>query len=389
MKKISGYVDPEKWSKRLNLPYYKQEWFNYKVGLKNRHGDTNTASFLQVGHVWNFETRRNTNQKLHSMLNSIINDDWKYAGSLYAGLIAFCLKYCKDEISYYEDNRGKNLVSVSRCCEELKFPTWCRERLEKIFTLTPSLENFLHNFDDVPQVDFDVDAALMVYKMQGEKAIFSILMQLFFRYRYVTGTTANLVPELPIIWTPEVSDFVNGTTFPVVATKFSNDLKWEKNDEGFFLFDEFDNPIDCACVGSFSLFNTNLGNRLSFLERSGVCPNYVICWSWGDLVNAVGQFNGDILVRNLSGKFYGWFKFGLEGKMAVWTEDGYVYSKKGNKRIPNLRIMSYPGEGRWTAIINLAGERVDDKLDEEVVWNWEEMCDWLELGKWCKEKLKK
>ena len=109
------------------------------------------------------------------MLDSIIDDNWEYACCLYGGLIAFCLKYCKDKIVYYEDNRSKNVVSVSRCCEELKFPTWSRSRLEKIFTLSPSLKNFLHAFDDAPQVNFDIDSALMVYKMQGEKAVFSIL----------------------------------------------------------------------------------------------------------------------------------------------------------------------------------------------------------------------
>ena len=52
-----------------------------------------------------------------------------------------------------------------------------------------------------------------------------------------------------------------------------------------------------------------------------------------------------------------------------------------------MRIESYPGEGRWIAMVNLLGKRVEDKVDEEVVWNWEEMCDWFELGQMCKSVL--
>ena len=29
--KISGYIDPDKWSVRLNLPYFEQKWFNYQL----------------------------------------------------------------------------------------------------------------------------------------------------------------------------------------------------------------------------------------------------------------------------------------------------------------------------------------------------------------------
>lgn len=390
MAKESSYIDPEKWSKRLGLPYYKQEWFNYRLGAgwKDRQGTNLAKNSVRVGYVWNFEAKRSLNQKLNPMLDSIINGDWEYAANLYGGLIAFCLKYCADDITYYEDNRRKNLISVTKCCEELKFPTWCRSRLEKIFKITPSLENFLHAFDDTSKVNFDIDSALMVYKLQGEKAIFSILMQLFFYYKYIDINIVHLVPDLPIIWTPKVSNLVNGTNFPVVATKFSNNFRWERINEGFFLFDEFNNVIDCASFGNFNVFKEFLGNRLSFLGNSGFIADYVICWSWGDLVNAVGHYNGDVLVRNLSGTFEKWFKFGPNGKLAVWTEDGYVYSKQGSKRIPKMRIDSYPGEGRWIAMVNLFGKRVDDKLDEEVVWSWEEMCDWFELGQMCRTVLK-
>ena len=187
MKQQSSYFDAEKWSERLGLPYVKQEWFNYRLGTGwgTRQNDNLRSNMVKVGHIHNIEGKRNLTQKLNSMLDSIINDDWEYAASLYGGLIAFCLKYCASDITYYKDNRKKNLVSVVKCCEELKFPTWCRSRLEKIFKMKLSFENYLHIFDNVQQINFDIDSALMVYKLQGEKAIFSIfvgkiLMIIFF-----------------------------------------------------------------------------------------------------------------------------------------------------------------------------------------------------------------
>lgn len=387
--RVKHSFDVEKWSERLNLPYVSRIWFNYNFGGGWGDRDHGSKEYsTRVGNVFNVECKR-LNQRMNMVLNSLIEGKWENCCSLYAGIIAFCLKYCKDDITYYKDNRPKHHISVNKCCEELKFPTWCRPKLEKIFKMDISLEDYLHSYDEVKRVNFDIDSALMVHKLQGDDAIFSILSQLFFIYKYSYGTSANLVPELPIIWTPEVSDFVTGTSFPVVASKFSNNFEWRYINSGFFLFDEFDNPIDCASVGFFNVFNESLGNRLSFCSATGKLPDYVICWCWKDLVDAVGHYNGDILVRNLSGGYNGWFRFGLGGKLAVWTERGDIYCKKPSRKIPGVKTDWYPGEKRWLAIVNLAGQRVDDKLDEKVIWNWEEMCDWFELGKMCKEALHK
>lgn len=387
--RVKHSFDVEKWSERLNLPYVSRIWFNYNFGGGWGDRDHGSKEYsTRVGNVFNVECKR-LNQRMNMVLNSLIEGKWENCCSLYAGIIAFCLKYCKEDITYYEDNRPKHHISVNKCCEELKFPTWCRPKLEKIFKMDISLEDYLHSYDEVKRVNFDIDSALMVHKLQGDDAIFSILSQLFFIYKYSYGTSANLVPELPIIWTPEVSDFVTGTSFPVVASKFSNNFEWKYINSGFFLFDEFDNPIDCAGVGFFNVFNESLGNRLSFCSATGKLPDYVICWCWKDLVDAVGHYNGDILVRNLSGGYNGWFRFGLGGKLAVWTERGDIYCKKPSRKVPGVKTDWYPGEKRWLAIVNLAGQRVDDKLDEKVIWNWEEMCDWFELGKMCKEVLHK
>ena len=117
-------------------------------------------------------------------------------------------------------------------------------------------------------------------------------------------------------------------------------------------------------------------------------PKYLICWNWGDLVQAVGHFNGDILVRNLSGGYNKWFRFGLGGQLAAFIKGHNVYSKRGSKNIPNLKVKSYPQDKRVIGLINLEGKRVSRTTNTEVIWNWEEMCDWFELGKMCKSVLK-
>lgn len=383
--------DIEKWSKRLNLPYVPREWFNYYLGDKwgNRSHTTKIYN-VRMGKVMNLECKK-LNQRMNMILNSIIDGKWENCCSLYSGIIAFCLKYCASDIEYYEDNRQKHHVSVSKCCEELKFPTWCRSKLEKIFKMQLSFEDYLHSFDGMKKFNFDTDSAIMVYKMQGDKAIFSILMQLFFTYKHLDHTNANLVYELPIIWKPKVSDLVSGTSFPVVATKFSNNFEWKIIDDNVFLFDEFNNPIDCASVGFFNVFKESLGNRLSFCSRSGFLPDYVICWSWNELIDAVGHYNGDILVRNLSGGYEGWFRFGLGGQLAVWTYKNRIYGRKSSRKstwkVPNVFIENYPGEGWWKAMVNLNGDRCNDRLNEEIIYTYDEICDWFEIAKLCKKKL--
>lgn len=383
-------IDADKWSVRLGLPYYEQLVYDYNFGKewKSRFNTSIKISTKPTGQIANAQNIINSHRNLGRILDGIINGDWSESVNIYSGLIAFCFKYCKDKITYYEDNSLRKCLSVIKCCEELKFPTWCRGKLEKIFKMKHSLKDYLENLNKIKNININVDSALWVHKLQGDKAIFSILMQAFWQHKYVDVNNFNLVPELPIIWTPKVSNLVSGTSFPVVVTKFSNDFHWEYVNEGFFLFDEFDNPIDCASVGSFSVFNEILGNRMSFLGRCGEWPSYLICWSWLDLIDAVKFFHGDLLIRNLSGGFNGWFKFGLGGELVCFIEYKRVFTNYySQKKVPNIKINPSVGKERIKGVVNLAGQYIDKIPQEDIVWTWEEMCDWFELGQMCKDAL--
>ena len=289
-------IDVDKWSVRLGLPYYEQFCYDYNFSKEwgGRFGKSIKISTIKVGHTINAKNGINTHRELDKTLNNIINGDWSETMNVYSGLIAFCFKYCKDKIVYYKDDKVRKQKSISTCCEELRFPSWCRERLEKIFKMEHSLKDFLEALNDVKNINLNIDSALWVHKLQGGKADFSILMQAFWQHKYTPINNFNLVPELPIIWTPKASSLVSGTSFPVVVTKFSNDFHWKYINEGFFLFDDFDNPIDCASIGGFNVFNETLANRMSFLGRCGEWPIYLICWSWLDLIDAVKFFHDDI-----------------------------------------------------------------------------------------------
>lgn len=384
-------IDVDKWSVRLGLPYYEQFAYDYNFGARwgGRFGKSIKISTKKTGSTINAQNVVNSHRNLNSILDHIIEGDWSESVNVYSGLIAFCFKYCKDKITYYEDNKASRYKSIIKCCEELKFPTWCRARLEKIFKMQHSLKDYLEALNEVKNINLDIDSALWVHQLQGDKAVFSILMQAFWYHKYVYVNNFNLVPELPIIWKPEVSNLVSGTSFPVIATKFSNEFEWRYVNEGFFLFDEFDNPIDCASVGSFNVFNEILGNRMSFLGRCGEWPSYVICWSWLDLINAVKLFGDDVLVRNMNGSFYGWFRFGLGGEVVAFSEGRRVYARNSNKYIPDLKIKHKLGEGKHTVVINLAGQYINKIPTERPTWAWDELCDWFELGKMCKTALKR
>ena len=98
---MSNFIDAKKWSERLDLPYVERFWYNYSFGanLGNRQG-SKKKDLHAVGKICNF-SGRNLAKALNLILDGIINDDWEYCTNLYAGLIAFCLKYCADDIEYY------------------------------------------------------------------------------------------------------------------------------------------------------------------------------------------------------------------------------------------------------------------------------------------------
>lgn len=389
-KVVNMAFDVDKWSRIFDKPYVQREWIGYNInnGYIKHHNLRN----LRNGKIQN-QGVRNLNQRFVGMLKGIINEDWDSCASLYTGFMAFLFKDIQDRITFFETDLRAFEVYTYKMCEELRFPMWAKERMTKIFNMKPNFEEFLKSCQKIDKINFDLDSAIRVYRMQGDEAIFSILMQIFYQQTDKPLIHVSLTPGIPIAWTPKPSPYVSGTSFPVVVTPYSNKFSWYENDEGWFLQDEYGNVIDCAGVGLYGCYDDTLANRLAFISRAGHINEqpYIICWTWKEIVDAVGFFRTrNVLVRRMNeGLMDGyWFKFGLDGLMALYIgKDGSVSANQNGAPIREIHIAGHFNVVRKKYICSITGEVLHEATTENVVWSGEEIRDWFTLGEMCRTAL--
>ena len=378
---MSVGIDIDRLSELTGMPYIKRSWLDYDLGFNARtQRGKKEASELNSGLVINYTN--NSKRNLSDTLHSIIKGRWKYV-DFWTGFIAFCLKKIKHLITY-EPIESKTISAGPRC-RELIFPEWSRELLEKIFEMDISFEDYVRAVGNIKTTFFDVQSAIDVYHLQGDDAILGILAQMFWSGSRRQEFSILLIPGLNIEFVPELSDFVSGVVFPCAVSPMVENIRWEERDNGWFLLGD-DYVLDVAQVGHYGIHHSSLGNRLSFTGRGGL-SNHLICYNWGDIIDAVKYFGGDILVRSLSEKLLDadWHRFGLGGLVSVFYFQSQVYGhgskRKGSKKIPcHYRY----GEGRVSVVMNLAGQRIKNCDEKEVVYSIGELEDWFELAELCK-----
>lgn len=387
---ISMAFDVDKWSRIFEKPYVQREWIGYNIG--NGYMEYHNLQSLRHGKVTN-QGVRNLNQRFVGILKGIINGDWDKCAGLYTGFIAFLFKDIQDRITFFDTDLRSFEVYTNQMCEELRFPMWAKERMMKIFNMNPNFEDFLRSCQNIERINFDLSSAINVYRMQGDEAIFSILMQIFYQQTDKPLIYVSLTPGIPIKWTPKVSSYVSGTSFPVVVTPFSNKFHWFENDEGWFLLDEYDNVIDCAGVGLYGCFHDHLANRLSFISRTGKINDqpYIICWTWKEIVDALGYFKTrNVLVRRLNEDLINgyWFKFGLDGLLTVYVgQNGNVAAFRNGQPIKGINLAGHFNVVREKFICSISGEVFHQATTESVVWSADEIRDWFVLGEMCRTSL--
>lgn len=386
----SIFINPETFSKIVEKPYLKRDWTGYNLGggygsVYGRRKRNNN-----VGRIINTCPEMNTCRRLYSTLYQFKNGKWYKNCSFFAGLIVFCFKDIRHKITFKELETDKYIVSTRKCCESLIFPNWAEEMLYDIWSSNPNFEDFLKTLHVSPKLNFDLESATNVYRLQGDDSIYGILCQIFTIVHEHAKINVKLIPDLPVIDIPVVSDFVSGVFFPVVVTKFSNRFCWEENDDGCFLIDEYGAAIDCARSGEYTCANDPLFNRLGFVYRSGrVNHTWRICWNWGEIVEAVKYYGGDVLVRGLSESFLrsDWRRFGMNGLLVVNNYKGSIGGVKNSFRTSNrfkpVKNMKMKTKESGKYVINLKGEIVDVPPEGHVVYTNSELEDWFELGKMC------
>lgn len=264
-----------------------------------------------------------------------------------------------------------------------------KKTIEKICHSDIDFVEYLTNIHKTKILDFDLESALKVYKLQGNKAIFGILCQIFYKNDDIETIYPGLIPNIPIKYDVDISNYVSGCNFPVAVSPKVTEFKCEENLNGWYLYAKYKEKwhvLDVFGVGHNQLFNHQLGNRLNFLNGGGQPLPFVICHNWNELAEAVRQFGGNGLIRDLRNDLFShyWFNFGLDSLInvsfsSVYINRGSVFELEAR----NLRTRATDDKTNYL-ITNLRMELVGECERGDIVFSAEEIHDFFEIA----EKIK-
>lgn len=332
------------------------------------------------------------NTKVGSLCTKGKNKDW--TGNIltfFAAVALFCIK--KEDVVYKKQTKSQD-THLSSCIHTdiIDFPESRKECLEEVFDTKFDFKKYMQACKQLDYVLCDIDSAIDVYKMQGDEALFHIICNVFTKTPTSNRFSCLLLPGCEMKWVPEVSEFASGTTFPVVVSPFSKELRWQERNNGFFLETCIDGEwyvLDCAQINWFTLYNESTTARKKFWAAGGEVVPYLVCYDWSEIVKAVGYFGRDVLVRDYRTDLLNgyWFKFGPKAKVGL--------RKKGNRFVGKQdtavkQIYSQPLMGRSDGYYITTLDRKECRTARrkaEVPFTGSELNDLFELSNRCEELL--
>ncbi len=311
--------------------------------------------------------------------------------SFFAAVALFCVK--EKDVTYNKTTKPHNTCIYTCINEGLDFPKVTEKRLkEQVFGKNFDFKEYLNACRQAEAVDCDIDSAITVYDLQGDEAIYHIICNVFTKLYTNSRFSCLLLPDCKIKWKPEISEYASGTTFPVIVSPFSKKTRWVERNNGFFLETYVNKQwyvIDCAQIDWFTLFNESTSARRHYWAAGGEVVPYLICHTWEEIVEAVGHFGRDVLVRdmrtNLTNGY--WFKFGPKAKVNV-RRKGRRIAAKGNSSASSeyYEIMKREKEGYYTVTLDMK-ERKKAPSELPLPFTGAELNDLFELGNMCVEKM--
>lgn len=310
------------------------------------------------------------------------NDFGIYAG-FYTGILCFYGEKLWDKFIFVDE--GAHSL-VNHILKNFKCPTEMKDDLYTICHSKYDFEAFVRAAAMNDELSFDPDSIIAVYRLQGDAAIFQLLCQMFYINRGVERLNACLIDGLIVDLPVDVSDYFSGCVFPVIVSPKVDEFKWDMNVYGWFLYGKYDDEwrvVDTAGVGRVVLANHPLNNRLNYLSGGGEVLPYLVCWNWGDIIEAYHYFDSDLLVRDLRNTLFDhyWFNFGPDSKICIRSRGGLI-----NRELDNQ--VPFPADGQVNSpvhrniylIINLLGYEVGVCEKDDVTFSDSEVKDILEIG---------
>lgn len=364
---------------------FKRCWVNYNFGNgygKAMEGVSVRSVRPSMGYIFN----NYGNLSVRAFVREFKNNNWDKIACFYAGVTAFCLS--EDVVDF--DVSLKKDVSLSSCVLNLSFPTAFEADLKEIWRKCRQerkhFRSFLKVCRTIEKVKVDINSALEVFELQGYEAIFGILCQIFWYFNGVGQHNCCVIPNILPNFAVRIDNFVSGTTFPVVVSPFTTDFRWVWRNGGCFVECCIGGVwfvFDCISVGQYGMWNESTSARKNFWSVGGDVVPYFVCWNWGEVLEAVGHFRSDVIIRDFRTNFMNnyWFRFGLGGMLTVNWRDAHVCGKYSTvSATNNVKLHGVKKEGRNTVVdINLNGDYLGNST-KEVVYTQEEVDDWLEMG---------
>lgn len=380
---MAKVIDVRALADKLELELYDPIWFRYSLGrgfgTRDSRKDTHNR-YKQLS------AKSTTNKDMYVNQVILAAEKMKFhnTAGFYPGVLIFVLGDYQDMITWVEGTDFKH-IKLNNCVQNLTFPVELKEKMEKMWDSDIDFEYFLDEIEAFGDYEINFESVREVYQLQGKKAIFGILAQIFGNYAHSEYYSCHLIPNLDIIWTPKVENLVSGCIFPVCVSPFVDNFKVSRTKNGAILqafWHEKWWDFDIFEVGQFNLWRETLNQRRNYLRNEAVLP-CLVCDNWLEVVEACNYFGEDVIIREferdlLNGR---WFRFGKGGHIAVRFEGRRISVSHKQKTIDGIKIDD--NHGVDYGIMTLDGHFVKQASKKDVVYTFDELSDWFELGSMC------
>lgn len=318
---------------------------------------------------------------IQKVIKSANNGDFDEIAGFYPAILLFFGEKFIDEVDFC-DKSGRN--RISRLIDNLKGPAHLESKIRDFIKQDFDFIAFIEACGRNENLHFDVNTAISVYRLQGDRAIYPLLCQMFYVNKGIDCLSVCLINDLPVDLPIEVNNYASGCNFPVAVSPKVSNFKWDYNNNGWFLYGKLGNDwlvMDVVGVGRMNLSNYALTNRLNYLGGGGKCLPYVICWNWGEIIEAYHYFKSDLLVRDLKNTIFDhyWFNFGLNSLINVEFQNNVINYNSNYEVISDVGF-NLPTGKKLYIVVNLDGKFVKYCDKNDISYSKSEVFDWFELA---------
>lgn len=356
------------------------ENFNFTGGWGNR-----LAKYKKKGAARGiYNTGIGSNISIPKVYKKLKNNDFSDIAGFYVGILCFFSEKVWKKLKFVE-KIPKN--SINKVVSGLVCPIRYEEEMYEICHSEYNFIDFITAAHALEKTNFDKETAISVYKLQGDKAIFPLLCQIFYTNKGIEQLRPSLSNNAPVQLEIQVSKWVSGCHFPVMVSPSVSEFKWKINQNGHFLYGKYQDEwhvLDVAGVGNLCLGNYPLANRMNYFGSGGKTIPYAICWNWGDIIEAYHYFSTDLLIRDLKNDIFThyWFILGLSSLLNVRFRDGHFGLEDDCRVVPSFdgSLISLEKRGVAYVTADLSGDFVDFCDKDDVFYSDREAYDWFEIG---------